>query len=122
MVQGQGNCFGGKMKPSIPLVWAEEELMVGKSLAKRYGANGGRGRMGQTGHEKKKGDGVAGTGWERCFAATEMERKRCYVSSGTQGAHVWSSRVQGVQRLCLQSSGQGVASCPSWCCFKISKM
>lgn len=58
--------------------------MVGKSLAKRYGANGGRGRIGQTGHEKRKGDGVAGTGWERCFAATEMERKRCYVSSGTQ--------------------------------------
>lgn len=75
--------------------------MVRKSLAKRYGANGGRGRMGQTRHEKRKGDGVPGAGWERCSAATEMER--CCVDSGTQGAHVCSSRVRGVQRLCFQS-------------------
>lgn len=48
--------------------------MVGKSLAKRYGANGGRGKMGQTRHDKRKGDGVAGAGWEKCSAVTEMQR------------------------------------------------
>lgn len=49
--------------------------MVGRSLAKRYGANGQRGRMGQTGYEKRKGGGVAGVGWERCSAVTEVERR-----------------------------------------------
>lgn len=36
--------------------------MFGKSLASRYGANRERGRMGQSGYEKRKGDGVIGAG------------------------------------------------------------
>lgn len=61
--------------------------MAGKSLANRYGANRERGRMGQTGYEKRKGNGVTGAGWERCSAVTEMERRWC-VGGSTQGAHV----------------------------------
>lgn len=61
--------------------------MFGRFLAKRYGASGWRGRMGQTGYAKRKGDGVAGAGWERCSAVTGEERRWC-VGSDTQAAHV----------------------------------
>lgn len=44
-------------------------------------------RMGHAGYGRRKGDDLAGAGWERFSAVTEMEKRWC-VGSGVQGAWV----------------------------------
>lgn len=92
--------------------------MVVKSLAKRCGANRERERMGQTGYEKRKGDGVTGAGWESVLQSLKGREGGVWVVAHRE----LMSRAAGCRgfkghAIIVTASVWHPASCPSWCCF-----